>query len=59
MTLNPLHGTGLFQCHLKASGDLWFSDAFQGLKKETSAMKWVKGILNKYVSRMLIFILVP
>ena len=26
MTLNPFHGTGLFGCPLKPSGNLWFSD---------------------------------
>ena len=45
MTLHPFHGTGLFLCPLKILGNLWFSDVFHGVKKETSAMKWVKDIL--------------
>ena len=31
MTLNPLHGTGLFLCSMNTSGNLWFSDIFQGV----------------------------
>ena len=56
MTLNLFHGTGLFLCSLKISGNLWFSDVFQRVQKETSTMKWFKDIFNKYVSRILIFI---
>ena len=59
MTLNPLHGSALFQCPLKTSGNLWFSGVFQEVQKKSSAMKWVKQILNKYVNRMLIFMFVP
>ena len=29
MTLNPFHGTGLFQFLLKTSRNLWFSEVFQ------------------------------
>ena len=47
MTLTPFHGIGIFLCPLKISGNLWFSDVFQGAQKETSAMKWFKGIFNK------------
>ena len=56
MTLNPFHGTGLFLCPLKTSENLWFCDVFQEVQKEIIAIKWVK---DKYVSRMLIFMLVP
>ena len=28
MTLNPFYGNVLFQCPLKSSGNLWFSDVF-------------------------------
>ena len=59
MTINPFHGTSFFQCSLKISGNLWFSDVFQGVQKETSAMKWVKDIFNECASRMLIFMFVP
>ena len=59
MTINPFHDTGLFVCPLKKSGNLWISYVFQGGKKETSALKWVKYIFNKYFSRMLILRLVP
>ena len=59
MIVNPFHDTGLFQSPLKSSSNLWFSDVFQEVQKNTSAMKWVKDIFNKYVSRMLIFMLVP
>ena len=31
MTLNPLHGTGLFICSMNTSGNLWFSEIFQGV----------------------------
>ena len=41
------------------SRKLGFSNVFQEVQKETIAMKWVKYVLNKYVSRMLIFMLVP
>ena len=54
MTLSPFHDTGLFLCLLKASENLFFnnrkplfSDAFQGVQKETSAMKLPKHIFNK------------
>ena len=53
MIVNPFHDTGLFQSPLKSSSNLWFSDVFQEVQKNTSAMKWVKDIFNKYVSRML------
>ena len=35
----------------------WFSDVFQEVLKNTKAMKPVKYIFNKYLSRMLIFML--
>ena len=54
MTLNPFHGTDI----LYGTDLYWFSDVFQGLQKNTSAMKWVKDIFNKYV-KVLIFMLVP
>ena len=31
---------------MKTSGNLWFSDVFPGVLKETSAMKWVKDIFE-------------
>ena len=31
----------------------------KNLTKETSAMKWFQNVLNKYVNRMSIFMLVP
>ena len=46
MTLNLFHGSGLFQCSLKTSGNFWFSDILQEVQKKTSAMKWVKYILT-------------
>ena len=49
MTLNPFHGTGLFQCPLKTPGNPWLSDVFQKVYKKVNAMKWVKDIFNKYV----------
>ena len=38
--------------------NIWKPDVFQEVKKETSAMKWVKDIFwgYKYFSRMLIYI---
>ena len=59
MSLNPFYGTALFQWPLKTIGNLWFSYVFQGVQKEITAMKRVKDIFNKSVSRILIFILVP
>ena len=50
MSLNPFHGTGLLQCALKTSGNLWFSNVFQEVQKSINAMKWVEDIFNKYVS---------
>ena len=58
MTLNPFHDTDLSLCSLKILGNLWFSDVFQGVLKETIAMKWFKDIFNKCVSTMLIFMLI-
>ena len=58
MTLNAIHRTGLFQYPLKR-GNIWFSDIFKGIYKETSALKWVKDIFTKYVLKMLTFMLVP
>ena len=46
MTLNPIHDSGLFQCSLKTSGNLWFSDVFQKVYKKTTVMKWVEDILT-------------
>ena len=53
------HDTGVFLCHQKTSGNLWFSDVFQGVWKEISIMKCVKDIFKKHVSRMFIFMIVP
>ena len=47
--INPFHGTAPFLCTLEISGNLRFSDVFQGVQKKNSAMKWVKDIFNKYV----------
>ena len=61
MTLNLFHGIDLLQCTLppkKTSSNLWFSEEFQEVYKNTSAMKWVKYIFNKNVI-VLIFMLVP
>ena len=38
---------GLFLCLLEISRNLWFSDVFQEVQKETSAIKWVKDNLLK------------
>ena len=48
MTLNPFHGTGLFLCPLKTSGNLLFSNVPQGISKEkvTSVRKWFKDNIN-------------
>ena len=53
MTLNPFYGTGILQYPLTTSGE--FSYVFQEVYKNASAMKWIKDIFNKYISRMLIF----
>ena len=58
MTLKPFHRNGLFPCPLKTSGNLRFSDVFQGVQEKVGAMKWVKDISHKYNHRMLIFMLV-
>ena len=58
MIINPFYGTALFQCLLKTSGNFWFYDVFQKVQENISAMKWVKDIFNKYLCRMLIFMLV-
>ena len=55
MSYNPY----FFLCPMKTSENLLFSDAFQGVWKGTSAIKRVEDIFNKYVGRMLIFMLVP
>ena len=39
MTLNPFHDSGLFQCPMKTSGNLWFSAVFQEVEKKSTAMK--------------------
>ena len=36
MTLNPFHSTGLFQCPLKTSGNLWF--CFSGSMQRKTTM---------------------
>ena len=59
MTLNPFYGTRVLQYPLKTSGNLWFFEVFQEVQKNTSAMKQVKDIVNKYVSRMLVSLLIP
>ena len=46
--INPFNATGLFLYPLKTSENLWFSDFFQGVKKETSDTKWL-NVLNKYL----------
>ena len=46
--INPFHATGLFLYPLKTLENLWFSDFFQGVKKETSDTKWL-NVLNKYL----------
>ena len=53
---NTFYDTGFILCPLKTSANLKFSELFQGVKKETSALKWVKDSFKKYVSRMVIFI---
>ena len=56
--LNPFHGTVLLLSPMKTR-NLCFPDLFQRVRKKTSAIKWNKDIFKKYVSRMLIFMLVP
>ena len=46
MALNPFHDASLFLCPWEISRNLWFSNVFQGVYKETSDMKWVKDIFN-------------
>ena len=38
------YAVGLFLCNLKTSGHLEFSNIFQGVYRETSAMKWANII---------------
>ena len=56
MTLNPFHGTGFFRCPLKPSGNLWFSDVLHSGSIEKCQCHEMG---YNYVSRMLIFMLVP
>ena len=44
--LNPFHATGPFRYPLKTSENLWFSDVFREVSKETSGTKWVKEVRN-------------
>ena len=46
MTLNPFHGTALFQCPQKTLGSLRFSDVFQEVQEKINAIKWIKDILT-------------
>ena len=51
MALNPFHGTDLFLCPLKTSGNPWFSDVFQGVKTNQCHEidifnKWDKAFKN-------------
>ena len=57
MTLNPFHGNGV--CPLKTPENLRSSDVFQGVYKKTSSMRWVKDIFNKYIGKLLTFMLAP
>ena len=43
--LKTFHASGLFLYTLKATKNLWF--CFQGVKRETSGMKWVNQHHNK------------
>ena len=36
--IDPFHVTGFFRYPMETSENLWFSDVFQGVLKETSSM---------------------
>ena len=40
---NPFHSTGLFLYPMKTSEKQTFSNAFRGVQKETSDVKWGNG----------------
>ena len=44
MTLNPFYVIALFQCPLKISGNLWFSDLFQSFRKYRKILMPANGL---------------
>ena len=56
MTLNPFHGTCLFLCPHQETPDFIM---YSGSIERDNVMKWVKHIFDKYVTRILIFMIVP